>query len=244
MKFILAPFRFLYKVYFALVFGVSLILFFPSFFIAFQFKNGFNYGFTLKKIWSKTLEILLFVPLSVKGKENLPKKGPYIIVANHSSYLDIVLMYGVIPHKFLFMGKAEILRWPIINYVFGKMNIPVERGNYSKAVKSLQLCGDEIDKGHSVVIFPEGGMPLTAPKLNRFKNGAFKLAIEKQVPIVPITFQNNYYLFCDHTDLFFNGRPGFAKTVVHPLIQTDGLTQDDLVHLRNETYQVIKGALK
>lgn len=245
MKYVLAPFRFLYKIYFAIIFAVSMLLFFPFFVIAFQFKNGVRTGFVLKKMWSKFLEILLFVPLSVKGRSNFPKGQPYVIVANHASYLDIVLMYGVVPEFFLFLGKAEILKWPIINYVFGKMDIPVERGSITQAAKALELCRKEIDKGHSIAIFPEGGWDSKrAPKLQRFKNGAFKLAIEKQVPIVPVTFLDNYYLFSDQSDLFFNGRPGISRTIVHEPISTTGLTQDDLVSLRNQTHQLIKATFE
>lgn len=243
MKYLLAPFHLIYKLYFAVIFIASLLVFFPLFLIVLQFKNGFKVAFGLKRVWSKTIEILCFVPLSIKGKHHFPAHAPYVIVANHASYLDIILMYGVIPHQFKFLGKVEVLKTPLLSYVFGKMDIPVDRSNHRKALESINRCKDAIDEGYSIAIFPEGGMPAGAPKLHRFKNGAFKLAIEKQVPVVPITFQTNYYLFYDHTDLFTNGRPGIARTVVHPPIDTTGMTADDLLSLRNQTFRTINSAL-
>ncbi|MBL4703433.1 MAG: 1-acyl-sn-glycerol-3-phosphate acyltransferase [Flavobacteriales bacterium] len=205
-------------------------------------KNGFNYGFTWRKVWSKTLEITCLVPLMIKGKNNFPE-GPYVVIANHASYLDIILLYGVVPHRFRFLGKAEILKWPIINSVFKQMDIPVERGHRTKAFKSLEKCGDAIDEGHCIIIFPEGGWDPNVKGLQRFKNGAFKLAIEKQVPIVPISFMTNKSLFCDHTDLFFNGRPGLSKTLIHPPIETKGKTASDLVSLRQQAFETINSVL-
>ncbi len=240
MQFFLAPFRFIYKLYFALIFGVSLVLFAPAFLIAAQLKNGFNYGFTWRKIWSKFLEIFLFVPLMIKGKENFPVSGPYVIVANHASYLDIMLLYNIVPHRFRFLGKSEILNWPIMKNVFRQMDIAVDRNNKMQAFKSIEKCGEALRQGHSIVIFPEGGWDPKAKGLQRFKNGAFKLAIANQVPVLPITFQNNKKLFCDHTDLFFNGQPGISKVVIHPLVSTAGMTQMDFVSLREQIFETIK----
>ena len=216
-----------------------MLLLAPGFFIAAQFKNGFRYGFTWRRIWSKLLEYACLVPLSIKGKSNFPKDQPFVVIANHASYLDIILMYGVIPGHFRFLGKAEVLKWPIIGKVFKQMDIPVERENRKKAYESIELCGNALDEGHSIVIFPEGGWDPKVHGLQRFKNGAFKLAIEKQVPIVPISFTRNRKLFCDHTDLFFNGQPGFAKTIIHEPISTVGMTEDDLVSLRQQSFDII-----
>ena len=72
------------------------------------------------------------------------------------------------------------------------------------------------------------------------KNGAFKLAIDTQCSILPVTFKNNYDLFTDHKDFSGNSKPGLAKVIVHDSISTDNLTREDLVDLRDKTYEVIK----
>ena len=243
MRYIFAPFRFIYKLYFAIVFAISLLIFAPIFLFAVQFDNGFRYGFTWRKIWSKFLEIVCLVPVIVKGKENFPDSGPYIVVANHASYLDIILLYSIVPHHFRFLGKAEILGWPILKNVFRKMDIAVERGSRVQAFRSLEKCGEALRSGDSIIIFPEGGWDPKKKGMQRFKNGAFKLAIANQVPIVPLSFQNNKFLFCDHTDLFFNGRPGISKTVVHSMVQTTNLSVEDLVPLREQIFETINSAL-
>lgn len=94
-------------------------------------------------------------------------------------------MYNVIPEYFLFMGKYELLRWPLFNMFFKDMNIAVNRGSHVEAAKAFRRAANALDRGTSLALFPEGTIPVFTPRLKPFKDGAFKLAIEKQVPIVP-----------------------------------------------------------
>ena len=166
---------------------------------------------------------------------------PQIICANHTSYLDIILMYTVYNRPFLFLGKSELLNWPLIGMFFKKMNIAVDRNNKRAASKALELGREKLKDGWSLVIFPEGTIPVTVPKINRFKNGAFKLAIEEEIPIQPITFINHWKIFSDPTELFGPAQPGLGKAVIHKEVQTKGLTSKDLVHLREQVYEIIDG---
>ena len=90
---------------------------------------------------------------------------------------------------------------------------------------------------------PEGGMDINNHKLRRFKNGAFKLAIDNQVPLVPIAFLNNWRLFSDHMDLLGSGSPGIAKIKIHKAIGSRTLLID-VVSLREKTYSIIATALE
>lgn len=185
-----------------------------------------------------------FIGLKHVSKPPQLADKPYVICANHASYLDIILMYRIIPkNKFLFIGKAELLKWPIINIFFKKVDIAVNREKRSSGMRSIIRAKQEINNGWSIVIFPEGGIPIDAPKLNPFKNGAFKLAVEEQIPILPITIINNWKLF--NTDPFLTGMasPGIAKVIVHDPIPTEGMNKKDLINLRQRTFETINKPL-
>jgi 1-acyl-sn-glycerol-3-phosphate acyltransferase len=181
-----------------------------------------------------------------KGVENLPKKQPFVLCANHSSYLDIILIYRVLDDYFVMMGKGEIRTWPLFNRFFTTgMNILVDRESRIGSHKALEEAKVALDKGHNVVVFPEGGIPdFITPKMRGFKNGAFKMAIEKQVPIVPMTYQTNWKLL--EGDKVFTGRarPGVCRVIIHEPIKTKGLTQDDVHELREKTRAIIASPIE
>ena len=174
------------------------------------------------------------IQYETKLESSIPFNQPYIICPNHKSYLDIVLMYLIIPHDFAFIGKSELLKWPVVRIFFKRgVDIPVYRDSIAKAAKCLAQASEVLKKGRSVVIFPEGGWDET-PGMRRFKNGAFQLAIDNSVRILPVTFKNNYSLFTDHTDFSGNAKPGLAKIVMHKPIETKSLTRKELVSLRRK----------
>ena len=239
-----APIRFLYKLYFAIVFFSVAIIMYPFFFWAYNSKQPLENGLKLKRIWSRTMQILCFIHMRIKGKNHFPNKGGFVVVSNHTSYLDIVLMFGIVPHNFVFMGKSELLSWPFLSYVFGKTDIPVDRTSISSAKESIQMAEKRLKKNVSIIIFPEGGMPPSSPEMGRFKNGAFKLAVEQNVPIIPITFVNNWKLFSDHTDVWKRGMPGVSKIIIHSPIKAKGNSREDLVNLRQEAFQIIDSKIQ
>lgn len=177
---------------------------------------------------------------NVKIKE-IPQ--PCVVVANHASYLDIILAYHALPINLIFMAKAELLKVPLFNIFFKKLDVPVNRKSNSDAHKALQKAAEEIDKGNNMFIFPEGTIS-NEGKLKSFKNGAFKLAIDKQVPIVPITFISNWKLLQNGGFFKSLGRPGLAKIVIHEPISTKGMTDENLVSLREKVRDLTLETLK
>ena len=153
-------------------------------------------------------------------------------------------MYTVAPTPFLFIGKNDLLKWPLFKRFFKTMDIAVKRNNKMTAARVLEHAKEGIDKGWSISIFPEGGISTKVPVLQRFKDGAFKLAIEKQIPIVPISFNNNWILFSDPSEVLGMAHPGIAKVVVHEAIETKGMTEKDLVSLRQQVFDVIEKPIK
>lgn len=245
MHWIFAPLRLIYKIYFGVIFIITGIILYPFMLVFIKGKRKYKNGLILKKVWSKSICFLTLIRVSVKNVNNFPQDQPYIVCANHASYLDIILMFLIIPHDFAFLGKAEVLSWPIINIFFKrKVDIPVYRGSIKKAKECLDLAEKALEHGRCVAIFPEGGMDTNNPKLKRFKNGAFKLAEELNVPIVPMSLLNNWKLFSDHEDIFGAASPGIAKIEIHEPIYPSKRDGKNSVYLRNETYKIIDKSLK
>jgi len=241
--YIFAPLRLLYKVYFLLVFLILAIPMFPLFYFLLKTDKRIHQAFKLKRIWAKLMLFFTGIVVVQKNQELLPK-SPYVICANHASYLDIVLMFIVIPNTFLFLGKAELLKWPIIKVFFRNMDIPVDRSNSIKAKQSIELTKEAVQKGYSVAIFPEGLIPSEGiPKMKPFKRGAFVLAVSQQVEIVPISFANNWKLFATESDIWGGGRPGLAKVIIHSPVSTKGKTESDIPELIKETFSKIESGI-
>jgi 1-acyl-sn-glycerol-3-phosphate acyltransferase len=244
MDVILFPFRLLYKIYFALYFAISLILFYPFFRLLLHKKSWFPSAFKLMKIYGKLWLFCTGIFLRIKGKNNIIKNQPFIICANHSSFIDIPCLYALFDEYFVFTGKQEIEKWPLFSIFYTSgMNILVDRKNKQKVLKGFKKMIQVIDENLPLVIFPEGTVSKTAPKLSEFKTGAVSLAIKKQIPILPITFTTNWKRLEGRG--FFSGKasPGFSNVIIHPLISTIGITKNETDTLQAELKQVINAPL-
>lgn len=239
MRILLAIPRVLWKLLFLLNFVIGLLVLFPIFYVLLLRPQWFPYAFKLKRLWANWIILVPGIFVTVKNKQKLKKiNGPVVYCANHVSYLDIVISYVVIPHYFVFMGKQELKKAPLFNIFFKEMNILVDRKSRIGSHRAFVKAGEEIDKGNSMFLFPEGTISKDA-KLKKFKNGTFKLAIEKQVPIVPISFLNNWKLLQNGGFFKSNGRCGISRVVVHDPIETKGLTDADLLPLLEKVFNII-----
>jgi 1-acyl-sn-glycerol-3-phosphate acyltransferase len=197
------------------------------------------------RFWSLILQIFSGILVIHKKRSDLPKNTPYVVCCNHASYFDIVLMYRVFSDYFVMMGKGEIKNWPLFNVFFTSgMNILVNRGKNIDAHKSFEEAKQKISQGQNVVVFPEATIPNEAPFIKSFKNGAFKLAIEKQVPIVPITFETNWKLMQGTVILKGMAGPGLCKVHIHEPISTVGMTEKDVMILKTKVLDIIKQPLE
>lgn len=138
------------------------------------------------------------------------------------------------------MAKQELDKAPLFNIFFKRMNILVDRKSKVGSHKAFLKAAEHIDKNQSVFLFPEGTISKEAPKLRVFKNGAFKLAIDKQIPVVPVVFLTNWKIMQNGGFFKSNGRPGVAKIVINKPIETKGMTEQDLVSLKAKVQQVIE----
>lgn len=206
-------------------------------------EKYFPLGFSVVRFQAKVVLFFCGIRKKVEFASKLPPP-PYIICPNHTSYLDIFLTYSIFPDYFLFMGKKELGSVPVFNIYFKKMNILVDRRNAKLAHKAFVRAGEEAKKGSSLVLFPEGTIPDSAPLMKAFKNGAFRLAIENQIPIVPVSYKNNYKLMQDSFSFGAKARPGKSLVYVHKAIPTKGMNETDLLNLRQEVRETIGSELE
>jgi 1-acyl-sn-glycerol-3-phosphate acyltransferase len=166
----------------------------------------------------------------------------YIYCANHTSNLDIVVFCLLANGRFHFMGKEELLKNPVLGIFFRTIDIAVSRESKISAFRAFKKAGDNLEKGMSIIIFPEGKIDdAYPPVLQEFKNGPFRLAIDKNIPIVPVSI-NVWKLMWDDGSKF-GTRPGVAQVFVHQPIVTStmGVTNADL--LKEEVFKKINSKL-
>ena len=138
------------------------------------------------------------------------------------------------------MGKKNVTQISIFEWFYNKTMITFERGMVSSAYQAYRKSDRFLKKGKSIVVFPEGGVPPKNISLNKFKLGAFKLAINNQVPVVPVTFIDNKRKYPEDS---LNLKLGRLRVVIHSPISTVGMSSNELSFLRNKTYNIINNTL-
>lgn len=159
--------------------------------ICFPWRNG-KLPRAVQVFWSRSVLWLLLVPIKVSGRENVNPKQSYVFVANHQSFLDVFAVYGWLPNNFKWLMKKELRKIPFVGTACAVAgHIFVDRSNPRAALESLTYIKAQLHDGISTVIFPEGTRTKTG-EMGRFKAGAFKIAMDMGLPVVPITL-NGFY---------------------------------------------------
>lgn len=159
--------------------------------ICFPWKNG-SFPHAIQVFWSRSIINLLLVPIRVEGTENICKGQSYVFVSNHQSFLDVFAIYGWLPVNFKWLMKKELRRIPFVGFackVAG--HIFVDRSNPVAALHSIKEIESELQNGVCTVIFPEGTRTKTG-ELGRFKRGAFQVALDLHLPVIPISLTGCY----------------------------------------------------
>ena len=135
-----------------------------------------------------------------------------------------------------YMGKAEIAKIPLFGYFYKNNTVVVHRANKRNAYDAFLKAGDKLKKGINMCIFPEGGIPKEAIFLKKFKNGPFRLALEQNIKIIPITLPDNKSMFPQE---YFKGRPGIVRIKVHKAIDPNSLAEKSIENLNTSVYNTI-----
>jgi 1-acyl-sn-glycerol-3-phosphate acyltransferase len=237
--------KFLRKIHTAwglFVFSVLFLIFFPLLLIPILFPNQFRLVGILNRWWAKLMFIFSFLPFKIEYRQPLDVQKKYIFCPNHFSFLDIPTM-GLNPVNTIFVGKIEMGRIPLFGYMYRKLHITVDRRSLKSKFNTLLASASALDEGKSLIIFPEGGIVTDdPPRMGRFKDGAFRTAIEKQIPIVPVTIPFNWLILPDTQPLLLN--PGTIHLIFHEPIETTGKTLSDVESLKDTVFGIIETELK
>ncbi len=238
IKQILATF---YRIWVYLIIALFTILLFPFLLVSILKRSWYPYFFMVARTWSTCVLYGMGCFPIIKRDIQYEKGKSYMFVANHTSMADIMLMFYVTKSPFVFVGKKELAKIPLFGYIYKRTCILVDRGNTKSRVEAFRRAEIRLNEGLSVCIFPEGGVPDDLSLLlDEFKDGAFRLSIEHQIPIAPMTFHDNKKRF---PYSFFVGSPGKMRVRVHKLIHTEKLTLDNRKELKKQTRDVILNEL-
>lgn len=212
---------------------ISVILAFALIIVTFHSKSAIWFA---HKVWAPGLMIILGVKLKVEGLENIDPKQSYIILANHTSYLDIPMLTTGLPILFYYVAKKEMQKIPFLGWVMTAAGIIfIDRGNKHKAIRSMRKAGNKIKGGKNVMIFPEGTFYANKETLIPFKKGAFHLAIHAQVPILPVAIIDAVKLW--PADSHLKLKSGTCKLKIGKPIETKGYTLNQVNELLEISYK-------
>jgi 1-acyl-sn-glycerol-3-phosphate acyltransferase len=241
MKWIGYLFSSVWRIWFLCVFTLVFTAFIPAlFFFTGIVKNEIMVAH-LTRYWSKLTLFFSFIHPKVEWEGKLDRKGQYIFCPNHISTLDIPFVLAILPIPLQFLGKAEIAKIPLFGYFYKNNSVIVDRANRRDAYSAFLKAGEKLKKGINMCIFPEGGIPKENVFLKKFKNGPFRLAIEQNIKIIPITMPDNKQMFPQE---YFKGRPGIVRVKVHKAIDSNSLAEKSIENLNTSVYNTIFEQLK
>lgn len=190
--------------------------------------------------WARLLVWLTPARIDVHGLEHARERQAFVIVANHESQFDILGLYGWLPLDFKWVLKEELRRVPLIGWGCAMLGfIFVNRQKPDQARRAVNRAVADLEAGQGVLFFPEGTRN-TGQALLPFKKGAFRLAIDQQLPILPVTLKNTHRILPTKTlDLF----PGRAQMHIHAPVHTDGMTLDEVPDLISRVRTIIERPL-
>lgn len=236
---LLQPF---YTAWVIATFLASLLLAFP-FFLLISLGNNHRSRRTIAyivKVWSRGWLVVIGMPMRRVGPR--PPHGKYVVVANHISYLDTINIYAAIPGYFRTLAKKEMAAIPVFGFVYKQLVILVDRGSPHSRTRSMRLMWRILRQESSIAIFPEGVFNESGATLSRFYDGAFRLAISAQVPVLPILFPDTVRRW--HYSHWWALSPGRNRAVYLPPIPTAGLQDTDLDALKQTVFGQMEVALR
>ena len=196
-------------------------------------------GYVPEKWWARIMCALTLVRVSVKGREHLSKGQPYVFVCNHQGAYDIFSVYGYLGHDFRWMMKQSLRKIPLVGLACAKAGHIFVDNSSPRAVRAtMEAAEAKLRRGMSIVVFPEGARSWTG-KMRPFKRGAYQLATEFNLPVVPVTIDGSYEVLPRHKKLC---RWGHITLTIHPVINPPAEGYD-LPTLMQQSYDAIHSSL-
>lgn len=204
--------------------------------------NGHFWGYYPGKWWAWLILKVLLIPVKVEGRENLQEGESYVFVSNHQGAFDIFLIYGYLNRNFKWMMKWQLKKIPFVGYACEKSHqIFVDKRGASKIKKSYDEARTILRDGISLTVFPEGARTFTG-HMGVFRRGAFMLADELQLPVVPLTINGSFNILPRMNDgKWLTWHP--LKLTIHQPIRPESQGPENIKHTLEESYQVIMADL-
>ena len=231
-----------YTVWCAIIFIALLLLLYPFFLIIIANKSWHKHCYYLNKIWAHVALFLVGIKTQVEGLDQINSKKQYVYCANHFSLLDIV-SFGFAPQSVVYVGKSSLAKIPLFGYMFSKLHVTVNRASPTNSYKALNRAIEKMGDDRSLVMFPEGGiLSKRIPEMTRFKDGAFRAAVTKQIPLVPVSLPDNWIILPDIKIPLISRMK--MRMIYHKPIPTIGLNMEDIPALKSKVYDIISNDLK
>ena len=205
--------------------------------------NGHFWGYYPGKWWAQFIIRILMLPVKVEGRENLVKGQSYVFVANHQGSFDIFLIYGFLCRNFKWMMKRQLRQMPFVGKACeAAHHIFVDKRGASKIRATYDSARQTLQGGMSLVVFPEGARSFTG-HMGVFKRGAFMLADDIELPVVPLTINGSFDVMPRTRDMkWVIWHP--LRLTIHKPIQPIGKGADNIKYLEEESYKVVMSGLE
>lgn len=191
--------------------------------------------------WARLNSYITPMLVSVRGRERINRKQSYVVVSNHQSHYDVFVLYGWLGIDFKWVMKKELRKIPALGIACEKAgHVYIDRSNSETAIASLKEAKKRIVNGTSVLFFPEGTRSVSG-ELQEFKKGAFIMALELGIPILPITILDTGRILPTKTINLF---PGRARMLIHEPVDVAGYSRESVRELMAEVKNVIQEGLE
>ena len=233
----------IYQIFIALPLGiVATLLVVVSVALGCTIGNGHYWGYMPGHLWGRTLIRILLLPVKVTGREHLEKDQSYVFVANHQGAFDIFLIYGFLNRNFKWMMKRQLRQMPFIGYACEKSHQIFVDKRGPKAIKATyDKARATLQGGTSLTVFPEGARSFTG-HMGIFRRGAFALADELQLPVVPLTINGSFNVMPRMRDGRFVIWHPLSLTIHQPIYPV-GKGDENIQATMNQAYDSVMSAL-
>lgn len=230
------PFLLLWRIWFYILMFTTIIIMIPFLLILTSSEKYYATFWVMIRLWSKIIVYGMGFTIDKRLEQQIEPDKSYMFCPNHASFIDPFLLIVLSKNPIVFVGKQELVNIPIFGFFYKKVVIMVDRQSNRSKKRVYKMAKEKLQNGVSMAIFPEGLVPTEDVVLAPFKNGAFSLAIEFQIPIVPQTYFDCKRFFSWD---FFKGGPGKLRVKQHQFLETKDLSIEDMKMLKNKTYQLI-----
>ncbi|QWX83664.1 1-acyl-sn-glycerol-3-phosphate acyltransferase [Cellulophaga sp. HaHaR_3_176] len=227
----------LYQIWFYILVAIPIFILLPVLIILSLSEKWYpQFFWVTRNLWANFILFGMGCIPKIEREEKIVKGKSYMLIANHTSMLDIMLMLKLSKNPFVFVGKKELSKIPVFGFFFKRVAIMVDRSDAKSRTAVYRSAQKRLNNGLSICIFPEGGVPEENIVLDQFKDGAFKMAIAHEIPIVPMTFYDNKKRL---PFTITKGKPGRTRAKIHHFFKTSDLDEAHKASLRDEIRSVI-----